>query len=113
MSRIVMVLGLMVVLLSGHQAPAEVWCCHQAKGADFITAGEQSPGACETFRVPERPCLYDPNRYFPEFYYNYYPGPQALQSQLFPSSPRPPVQYVPPPAPQNTLPRVMPLWRRR
>jgi len=109
---IVIVLAVMVALLCGPQAHAEVWRCHQANGADFITAGEQNPGACETFRMPERPRLYDPNRYFPEFYYNYYPGPQALLSQSFPYHQRPPVQYVPPPAPQHTLPRIMPLLKR-
>src|SRR5438128_12384318 len=75
-----------VALLSTTHAQAEVWRCHHANGSDFITAGEQNPGACMTFRIPDHPRLYDPNRYFPEFYYNYYTGPQFILSrgQYFP-----------------------------
>src|SRR5437867_8493745 len=57
-----------VALLSTTHAQAEVWRCHHHNGSDFITAGEQNPGACMTFRIPDHPRLYDPNRYFPEFY---------------------------------------------
>src|SRR5713226_6673547 len=98
-----------VALLSAYHAQAEVWRCHHYNGSHFITAGEQNPGACVTFRLPDNPLLYNPNRYFPEFYYNYYPGPKALLEKqlLFPFHPLPSVEYVPPPAPQNTAPRIM------
>ena len=117
MSRIgsSILLGLTVALLNAHPAQAEVWRCHHPNGSDFITAGEQNPGACVTFRIPDHPRPYDPNRYFPEFYYNYYPGPQALLEKplLFPFHPLPSVEFVAPPAPQHTAPRIMPLLRRR
>ena len=111
----VILLCFMVPLLSANHAQAEVWRCLQPNGADFITAGEQNPGACMTFRIPDHPRLYDPNRYFPEFYYNYYPGPLSLLSreQSFPYHPQPPVEYIAPPAPQHTLPRIMPFSKRR
>jgi len=104
-----------VALLSTTHAQAEVWRCHHPNGSEFITAGEQNPGACVTFRIPDHPRVYDPNRYFPEFYYNYYPGPQSLISreQSFPYHPQPLVEYMPPPAPQHTLPRIMPFLKRR
>jgi hypothetical protein len=106
---------LAMLLLSPLQAHAEVWRCHQPNGTNRITASEQDPGACETFRLPENQRPYNPNRYFPEFYYNYYPGPQALleRALLFPFHPLPSVEFVPPPAPQHTAPRIMPLLRRR
>ncbi len=102
-------------LLSATTAVAEVWRCHQPHGADFVTASEQNPGACEVFRLAENLRPYDPNRYFPEFYYNYYPGPQDLLTRplLFPFHPQAPLEFVPPPAPQHTTPRIMPLLRRR
>ncbi len=117
MSRIgaAVLLILMVALISAGRSQAEVWRCPQPIGTDLITASEQNPGACETFRLPDNPRPYNPNRYFPEFYYNYYPGPQALLERplLFPFHPLPSVDYVPPPAPQHTAPRIMPLLRRR
>ncbi len=108
-------LSLLLGLLSPTLGHAEVWRCSQPSGSDFITAGEQNPGVCVTFRLPDNPLLYNPNRYFAEFYYNYYPGPKALLEKqlLFPFHPLPSVEYVPPPAPQNTAPRIMPLLRRR
>lgn len=113
--EIVFLLSLIVALNSADLSQAEVWRCPQPYGSDRITASEENPGACEIFRLPERPLLYDPNRYFPTFYYNYYPGPQSLlnREQSFPYHPQPPVEYVPPPAPQHTLPRTMPFLKRR
>ena len=108
-------LGLTVFLLSTNHAQAEVWRCPQPNGTALITASEQNPGTCETFRLSENLRPYNPNRYFPEFYYNYYPGTQSLLSreQSFPYHPHPSVEYVPPPAPQHTRPRIMPFLKRR
>src|SRR5947208_14165217 len=74
-----------VALLSTTHAQAEVWRCHHPTASEFTTAGEQNPAACVTFRIPNHPRVYDPNRYFPEFYYNYYPGPQAFSAENSPS----------------------------
>ncbi len=114
-SGVIILLSLTVFLLSANPARAEVWRCLQHNGADLITASEQNPGECVTFRIPDHPRPYDPNRYFPEFYYNYYPGPQSIlgREQSFPYRPQPPVEYVPPRAPQHTLPRIMPFLKRR
>src|SRR5919198_5159481 len=95
-------MSLIVTLAGADLSLAEVWRCHQWNGTDLITASEQNPGACVTFRIPDHPRPYAPNRYFPEFYYNYYPGPQSLLSreQSFPYNPQPPIEHAIPPAPQ-------------
>ena len=108
-------LSLIGALGSADLSLAEVWRCHQSNGTDLITASEQNPGSCVTFRLSEKPSPYNPNRYYPEFYYNYYPGPQSFLSrgQSFQFHQQPAVEYVPLPAPQHTRPRIMPFLKRR
>ncbi len=56
---------LAMLLLLPLQAHAEIWRCHHPNGSDFITAGEQNPGACVTFRIPDHPPPLRPQPLFP------------------------------------------------